>query len=93
MIPYALEIPLKRGKMRVFTGASVSYDDFCSSLEDGADKIRNFISRILIISISIDDDISSEHETVHNTMMECDAQTTVSLKLYYVVDTQFSRYS
>lgn len=76
--------------MRIATRISIPDDDLGASLENRSYEIMNSLSRILIISISIDDDIGSEHEPVHDTMMKCCSQSSVRLEFYDMMDTECS---
>ena len=89
-VSHPLQISLKRTKMMIFPRISITYDYLCSSLENRTDEVVDSVSRVLVVSISIHDDISTEHESMHDPMMKGCSQTSICLEFYDVVDTEFS---
>lgn len=74
--------------MRICSGISIADDDFGTSLEDRTYEVSDPISRVLIIAVSIDDDVCAEHQTVHDTVMKSYAQTSVGLEFDNMVYTE-----
>lgn len=70
----------------------ITDDDFGTSLEDRPYEVWNSIAGILIVSISIDDDVGSEHEPVHDTMMKCYTEASIRLEFDDMMDSEFSGY-
>jgi hypothetical protein len=78
--------------VRICSWFSIPNDDFCTPIENWFDEIGDTMSRVLIVPISIDDDISSEHESVHDTVMESYSEASVRFKLNDMMDTEFASY-
>ncbi len=92
MISESLKKFFKCREVRVGSGASIAYNHLCFAIKNRLDQFRYLVARILIISVSIDDDICAEHETMHDAMMKSSSQTTISLELNDMMDTELTSY-
>lgn len=66
--------------MRTFTRITIPYNDLCTSGEYRFYEISDFFTRVLIVAISIDDDVRSEHEPMHDTMVKRYTEATICLE-------------
>ncbi len=70
-VPDSLKVTFKWAKMMITTRISIADDNLRASLENRPDEVMDSVSRVLVVSISIHDDISTEHEPVHDAMVKC----------------------
>lgn len=78
--------------MYILSRIPVPNDHFGPTLEYRSDKVRDPLSRILIVPIGIYYDVSSEHQSVHDPMMKSDTQTSVGFEFDDMMDSELPRY-
>lgn len=88
----SLEESFKRCEMRIRPRTTVSDHHFRFSGKDGFDEFSDLIAWILIVCIGIHDDISSEHEAMHDTMMECSPESSIAFEIDDMMHAQAFRY-
>lgn len=88
----SLHEAFKWRKVFIESRSTITDNHLCFSFEDRAHELSDFIARVLIISISIDDDVSSEHETLHDTMMKRYTETAICFELYDMMNSEFFRH-
>jgi hypothetical protein len=72
--------------------STVSNDHLSLSFKNWAYEFSNFVTRILVVSICIDDYVSTQHETFHDSMMEGYTEAPISFELDDMMDSEFFCY-
>lgn len=89
-ISESLEYLLVPTKVSYLGWLSISDNDICLSIENWTNKIRDISSWILIVCISIHEDIRMMLEGILNSCLECSSESSVFLKWNDMMNSEFS---